>query len=242
MTQLPTLELQHIDIGYRTGGRCRVVLSDVTASLQGGQLVCLVGRNGCGKSTLLRTAAGLQEPLNEGRILVDGVPMGDLSPIDLARRIGLVTTARPELTHTTVRELVTYGRLPYTGALGRPTATDRREAERALEQTGITALADRRLTTLSDGEQQKAMVAKTLAQGTDFILLDEPSAFLDYAGRRTLMRLLQYLAHDEGKAILLSTHDVELVRLYADRVWWAADQRLQIMPPAEFDPEVAYGN
>jgi iron complex transport system ATP-binding protein len=236
---LPLLAWNSIDIGYRTGGRCRVVLSGLTAALNGGTLACLVGRNGCGKSTLLRTVAGLQPPLR-GEVLLEGQPLTALSPVDLARRVGVVTTARPELHQTTVRNLVLYGRLPYTGALGRPTDLDRQVAERALSQTEILNLADRRLDTLSDGEHQKAMVAKTLAQGTDIILLDEPSAFLDYAGRRSLMRLLQRLAHDEGKAILLSTHDVELLPRFADEVWWMDGRQLHIMPPREFDPEVAY--
>ncbi len=238
---LPLLAWNDIDIGYRTGGRCRVVLSQLSAELRGGTLACLVGRNGCGKSTLLRTVAGLQPPLR-GEVLLEGQPLTSIAPVDLARRVGVVTTARPELPQTTVRDLVLYGRLPYTGALGRPTHLDRQAAERALSQTEIQNLADRRLSTLSDGEHQKAMIAKTLAQGTDIILLDEPSAFLDYAGRRALMHLLQRLAHEEGKAILLSTHDVELVPRFADEVWWMDRQQIKIMPPQEFDPEVAYKN
>jgi iron complex transport system ATP-binding protein len=237
MNPLPQLEIQHLDIGYRSGGRCRVVLTDATASLRGGELVCLVGRNGSGKSTLLRTLAGLQAPLG-GSLLLDGTPLADLDATDLARRMGIVTTARPDLPQTTVRELVTYGRLPYTDTLGRPTPLDRQVADWAMAQTGLLPLADRRVATLSDGEQQKALIAKTLAQGTDFILLDEPSAFLDYAGRRALMRLLQRLAHEAHKAILLSTHDLELAARTADTIWHLEGGRLRLLAPHDFDPEM----
>ena len=136
-----------------------------------------------------------------------------------------------------MRELVSYGRLPYTGMFGRLSPADLAAADAAIQLTGIEPLANRYLHTLSDGERQKALIARALAQATPYLLLDEPSAFLDYPSRRQLMQLLVRLAHEEGKAILLSTHDVELAAQYADRLWIIRDQRLMEKAPQEFRPE-----
>ncbi len=230
------LTIERLDVGYPMRDSHRVVLRQLSAQLSRGELVCLVGRNGSGKSTLLRTLAALQSPL-KGDVSLDGTPLGSYSPEEIARRVGVVLTARPELPQTTVRELVAYGRLPYARLLHVATAEDRQQVAEALEVVGISDLADRRLTTLSDGELQKVMIAKTLAQGTDLILLDEPSAFLDYPAKRRLMQLLQRLAHEQQKSILLSTHDLQWVRPYADRVWWLHDGTLQVLAPTDFDPE-----
>jgi iron complex transport system ATP-binding protein len=221
------LELHKLDIGYRTGGRCRVVLAQAEATLAPGELIALTGRNGSGKSTLLRTLAALQAPL-AGTVTVDGTELHRLSPTDVARRIGLVTTEPVQLTFTTVRDLVAYGRLPYTNALGRATAADLAKADQAIRLAGLEALAQRRIATLSDGERQRAMIAKILAQETEVLLLDEPTAFLDYEGREDLMQLLRTLARENKKSILLSTHDLDLARRYVDGFWRVAEGKLSV--------------
>ena len=214
------MKLQGLSIGYR-----HAVVSDINGSLMPGQFVCLIGRNGTGKSTLLKTLARLQQPL-AGSISIDERDLNTFSPSELAKTIGLVLTQMPELTNTTLRELVAYGRLPYTSWLGTLRDEDLREADLAIQQLGISHLADRKISDLSDGEKQKAMIARSLAQGTDYLLLDEPSAFLDYESKQELMSLLIHLAHDHHKAILLSTHDLDLVHRHADIIWQIKDGAL----------------
>ncbi len=194
------------------------VVSDICQELRPGTFVCLLGRNGTGKSTLLKTLAGLIPPL-AGSIRIDNRRLEDFTPAELAKKVGLVLTKVPELSNTTLRELVAYGRLPYASWLGKLSDEDYAQADLAIQKLGIEALANRHISELSDGERQKCMIARALAQGTDYLLLDEPSAFLDYESKQELMSLLVKLAHDEHKAILLSTHDHELAHTYADVLW-----------------------
>ncbi|MBE6332099.1 MAG: ABC transporter ATP-binding protein [Bacteroidales bacterium] len=214
------MKLQDLSIGHN-----RAIVSGIDAELTPGVFACLTGRNGTGKSTLLRTLAGLLKPI-AGTIELNNRPLRDFSPAELARRIGLVLTHVPDLPNTTLREMVVYGRLPYATWLGRRTAADWAAADDAIRTLGIAHLAHRRIGELSDGERQKTMIARALAQGTDYLLLDEPSAFLDYESKLELMEMLRHLAHDCGKAILLSSHDLELVRRSADTIWHIADGRL----------------
>lgn len=228
------LHLQNISIGYPSSAP---IVSAIEAELCCGQFICLLGRNGSGKSTLLRTLAGLQPPLSGS--LLSSHPQLSSTPSQLVSTpsTALVTPHCPELQHTTVRELVAYGRLPYSGLLGRLHAADYEAADQALQRVGIESLAHRLINTLSDGERQKALIARALTQDTPCLLLDEPSAFLDYPSRRQLMQLLLALAHDANKAILLSSHDVELAREYADQLWIIRDHRLIKKAPQDFHPE-----
>lgn len=148
----------------------------------------------------------------------DGRNLAQMSARQRARTIGVVLTDRPDIRNITVRELVAMGRQPYTNFLGIMTETDCQAVEEAISMTGIGALASRDMHTLSDGERQKAMIAKALAQQTPVILLDEPTAFLDFQSKVETMRLLQRLAHDMGKAILVSTHDLDIALNTADRL------------------------
>ncbi len=217
------MELRDLTIGY---GR-RPLLTGISATLRRGQFVCLTGRNGTGKSTLLKTLAGILSPLG-GEVWLEGRPLADYRPAMLARQVGLVLTHVPELPNTTLRELVAYGRLPYLSWCCRPTADDLEATDAAIRTLGITALADRQLSQLSDGERQKAMIARALAQGTHWLLLDEPAAFLDYESRLELMQTLTTLAHDAGRAVLLSSHDLDLVRRYADTEWHIEGEKLEV--------------
>lgn len=208
--------LQDITIGYSAP-----VVNSIGAVLLSGSLTCLVGRNGTGKSTLLKTIAQLIPPLG-----------GTLSLSD--HRTGIVLTHFPDLSNTTVYELVSYGRLPHQNLIASIRPSDHTAILEALDTVGITHYKDRLTSRLSDGEKQKVMIARALAQGTDTLLLDEPSAFLDYPSKVALMKLLKDLAHHEGKAILLSTHDVELAKAYADYIWHLKDGKMQVKKPSEF--------
>ena len=210
----------------------RCVASDLNATALPGTLTCLIGHNGTGKSTLLRTIARLQ-PSIDGRVLIGGNDISTLKPTHLARMLSIVLTSRPDVRNMTVEELVALGRAPYTGFWGRLSADDRRIVRHSIESVGITAMAERRVCTLSDGEMQKVMIAKSLAQQTPVILLDEPTAFLDFPGKIDLMLLLQRLAHEERKTILLSTHDLETALQTADRLWLLADGALHDGTPHE---------
>lgn len=208
------MEIRSLTIGY---GK-HVVGSRLSACIRSSQLCCLFGPNGAGKSTLMRTLAGFIPPLAGEIVMDDGRNLAQLSARQRARTIGVVLTDRPDIRNITVRELVAMGRQPYTNFLGTLTKTDRQAVEEAISMTGIEDLASRDMHTLSDGERQKAMIAKALAQQTPVILLDEPTAFLDFQSKVDTMRLLQRLAHDMGKAILVSTHDLNIALNTADRL------------------------
>lgn len=214
------MKLKGVSIGYR-----QPIVEDIDADLCPGSFVCLTGRNGTGKSTLLKTLAGIISPLS-GSIELEDRLLSDYKPSELARKVGLVLTRVPELPNTTLRELVAYGRLPYASWLGRFSDNDYQAADRAIGIMGIGHLAQRLVSQLSDGEGQKTMIARALAQGTDYLLLDEPAAFLDYESRQELMITLKKLATEQQKAILLSSHDQDLVRHYADIVWNITDKKL----------------
>lgn len=225
--------LYHITTGYRSRHATHVVASDINATLPQGQLTCLLGPNGAGKSTLLRTLAAFQPPL-AGEILLEGRPLASYTTQELATRIGIVLTERPNIQGMTVAELVAMGRSPYTGFWGQLHDDDLAQVEEAIRLVGIENLRRRNVNTLSDGERQKVMIAKTLAQQTPIILLDEPTAFLDYPSKVEVLLLLRRLAHQMNKTIFLSTHDLELALQTADNLWLlAAGEPLLIGTPGE---------
>lgn len=210
-----TLSLQ---TGYTVRGTRMPVGQPFDASLHAGELTVLLGPNGAGKSTLLRTLAGFQPPLS-GQVLIGGRRIGELSRRELARTVAVVLTERPELTDMDVEQLVALGRTPWTGFWGMASAEDRKMARQAITLAGIEDLALRQVQSLSDGERQKVMIAKALAQATPVILLDEPTAFLDYPSKVETMQLLRRLAAEQGKAILLSTHDMDIALQTCHRAW-----------------------
>jgi iron complex transport system ATP-binding protein len=211
------IHIEQLTIAYQQrAGTTKTITRRLDTIVEGATLTALMGRNGTGKSTLIRVIAGLQEP-QEGRVRIAGEDVAGMSPQRRARHISIVLPHRPEATYLTVRELVEMGRHPYTGYFGTLTDDDRLIVDEAISRMHLEALASTPVDTLSDGEAQKAAIAKALAQQTPVILLDEPTAFLDYESRQELMELLRMLAHDEGRTILLSTHDVELAHRYADR-------------------------
>jgi iron complex transport system ATP-binding protein len=195
-----------------------VVAGNIDAALRAGQFVCLLGPNGTGKSTLIRTLAGMQVPL-AGTVLVKSSPLHTLSARALARQMSHVLTDRVAVGMMPVISFVALGRHPYTSWTGRLRREDREAVHRAIADTGIEALAHQPVCELSDGETQKVKIARALAQEPQIMLLDEATAFLDLPRRVELMALLGRLAHDSGRAILLSTHDLDLALRSADRLW-----------------------
>ena len=210
MTAITT---NRLTVGYR-GHR---VVEDISLSLPCGRLVCLLGPNGAGKSTLLRTLCGFQPPI-EGTVTISGSDITTMSAAEVARLVSVVLTDRPLTPSLTAAEMVGLGRAPYTGFWGRLSDDDRRLVSEAMQTVGVDSLATRRMGQLSDGERQKVMIAKALAQHTPVIVLDEPTAFLDYPSKVAVMKTLARLSHDEGKTILMSTHDLELAAQLGDEL------------------------
>ena len=211
-------------VGYRNGKQQVTLLNNLNLSLESGKLVALLGQNGAGKSTLLRALTCDERPL-AGTIEVNGKNLLDMSQKDRSRLIGLVSTERIQAGALTVTELVSLGRQPHTGFLGRLDDEDRAIVRQSMEDAGIIGKANEYMSSLSDGERQKAMIARALAQQTPIIILDEPTAFLDVASRIETMRLLQTLAHDRGKAVLLSSHDISQSLMLADELWLITTDR-----------------
>ncbi|MCK9899948.1 ABC transporter ATP-binding protein [Parafrankia colletiae] len=196
----------------------RAVLAGLSAAAPRGQLTVLLGPNGIGKSTLLRTLAGLQPPL-AGRVRLDGADLGQLSGAERARLVGVVLTDRVQIGLLTAAELVGLGRHPHTGPTGRLTDADHAIVRWALDAVHARHLAGRPVDELSDGERQRVMMARALAQEPSMILLDEPTAFLDAPSRVTVTALLRRLARERNLAVIVSTHDLELSLRVADQVW-----------------------
>lgn len=207
-------ELKSLSVGYGQ----TVIAADINATLQPGELTCLLGPNGAGKSTLLRTLCGFQNALG-GQLSIDGRDVSQIEKRELSRMLGVVLTDRISVPGMTVRDIVAMGRSPYTNYWGKLEHKDEQIIEVAIELCGIQNLANRLSTTLSDGERQKAMIAKAIAQQTPIILLDEPTAFLDFPSKVETMLLLSRLAHQRGNSILISTHDLDLALQTSDRLW-----------------------
>ncbi len=224
MPQHPTDDSRHITLaaqsliaGYGSGRHRRTVISDACIELCRGDFAIMVGANGAGKSTLLRTLAGIQPRLG-GTLAIDGTDPADMSAGELARHVAIVFTERGGGGGLTVREFVSLGRQPHTGFFGRLSPQDRRIITDAISLVGIPHLADKFLAQISDGERQKAMIARAVAQDTPIVMLDEPTSFLDAASRIETIGTLAKMAHETGRTILLSTHDIRHALALADTV------------------------
>jgi iron complex transport system ATP-binding protein len=220
-------------VGYKSRHAKTVVLGGLNLAVRRGELVCLLGTNGTGKSTLLRTLARIQPPLS-GSLEIGGRDLQKLTQLELAQRLGIVLTERPMVGALTARRLVELGRYPYWDWSGRMTARDHDVVQWAIESVGAEQLASRDCMSLSDGERQRFMIARALAQEPSILLLDEPTAFLDVPARVEVMGLLRRLARDEELAIVVSTHDLELALRMADTIWLvSAEKRVQVGTPED---------
>ncbi|OJJ15208.1 ATP-binding protein [marine bacterium AO1-C] len=213
------LSIEKLSIGYLKNQRIiRTVARDLELCLKPGEFVCLLGANGSGKSTLMRTIAGVQ-PAIKGEVLLDNTLLKKLKPAQIAQRLSMVLTEKITVGNLSVQALVSLGRTPYTGWLGRLRPEDQEIIDWALEVTETTEFRHRNVNQLSDGETQKVMIARALAQDTPLILLDEPTAHLDLPNRVMIFKLLRKLAKQTGKAILLTTHELDLALQAADHIW-----------------------
>lgn len=223
------ISLSQLSVGYTLS---HPVISDINLELRSGQLACLIGENGIGKSTLLKTLTGFLPKL-KGSLLLGNRDIESFSQRELARQVSIVLTQKPDVQNLTIEEIIGLGRSPYTGFFGRLRAEDRKVVDDAIATMGIEKLRGRMIQTLSDGERQKVMIAKALAQETSIILLDEPTAFLDFPSKAETFLSLQRMAHERDKLILLSTHDLELAVRFADSLLEVKKGTLQAVSASE---------
>ena len=226
------IRLEELTIGYGD----RLLIEACCAEIRPGRLTALVGRNGTGKSTLLRTIAGLGTPLS-GRIFIGGHPLNTLSPRELAEEVAFVTTERMRIADLRVKDLVALGRSPYTNWIGRLAEADRQIVEQSLLSVGLAGYEERTLDRLSDGECQRAMIARALAQQTPVILLDEPTSALDPELTGEVLRVIRGLK-DKNTTMIVVTHEMEFARGVADKVIYMADGVIE----EEGTPEEVFGN
>jgi iron complex transport system ATP-binding protein len=215
----PLLQIQNLSTGYFWKNRkSKLLHQSLNMKLAAGELVCVLGPNGAGKSTLLRTLLGFQKPL-DGEVLYGGTLLKELSVKEMAKIVSVVLTDRIEDAFLTAYEIVASGRYPYGSFSGRLTSEDKEIILEVVRQVGIENYMHRLFSTLSDGEKQKTMIARAIAQNTPLIFLDEPAAFIDSPTKVMLMELLKSLAHKHNKGVLLTTHDMEPALRFADKLW-----------------------
>lgn len=211
------LSTSNLSIGYKTKNGVKSIAADIDLDLQPNKLVALIGANGIGKSTLLRTLTGIQHPLS-GTVFLNGKNIQTYRPLELAQQLSLVLTEKLPPSNLTVFELVALGRQPYTNWIGKLTEDDRAKINEAMQLTQIGHLADKKHYEISDGQLQKVLIARALAQDTPLIVLDEPTTHLDLVHKVSLFRLLKKLANETGKCIFFSTHDIDITIQLCDEI------------------------
>ena len=222
------IRFENLTLGYGS----LTLIDSLSGHIPSGGLTALVGRNGTGKSTLLRAIAALG-PKQRGEIILCGKRIEELSPTEMAKTVALVTTDKVRITNLRCRDVVALGRAPYTNWIGRIQPQDEAIVGEALASVGMSDYADRTMDSMSDGECQRIMIARALAQQTSIILLDEPTAFLDMPNRYELCTLLRRLAHEERKCILFSTHELDIALELCDSIALISPPHLHILPTEE---------
>ena len=229
------ITLEQLSVGYKGFSP---VVTDINVEIKSGELTCLIGSNGIGKSTLLKTLTGFLPKLG-GRLLLDGRDIDLLSQHERAKYISIVLTYKTDVQNLSVAEMVGMGRMPYTGFWGKLNDDDREIVAEAINMVGINHLKDRMVQTLSDGERQKVMIAKALAQQTPIILLDEPTSFLDFPSKVEMLQLLHRLAKETDKVVFLSTHDLELALRIADLLVELDKSGLHVVPAEKVQSQIS---
>jgi iron complex transport system ATP-binding protein len=219
------LSFDSLKIGYVSGKNENVLLPPLTASAKSGELIALIGRNGIGKSTLLRTLTGLQQPLG-GEIFYNGKNIRDYSRMELAQEVGYISTEIVKVSNMSVYDLVALGRFPHTNWIGKIEKKDHEVIMDALKKISMEHYHRKFVSELSDGERQKTMIARILAQDTGVMIMDEPTAFLDVAGKYEILQLMHKLSNNSGKTIIFSTHDLQMAISQSDKIWLVLDSKL----------------
>jgi len=235
------LSLESLQIGYVTGKKETVLLPPLNASADGGELIAVIGRNGIGKSTLLRTLTGLQKPLG-GEIYYDGRSISEYSRMELAQKVGYISTEIVKVSNMTVYDLVALGRFPHTNWIGKIEKKDDEAILDAIEKTAMSSFSRKLISELSDGERQKAMIARILAQDSGIMIMDEPTAFLDIAGKYEIFHLLHKLSTYNNKTIIFSTHDLQMAISQSDKIWLILDNQLIEGAPEDLMLSGAFDN
>ncbi len=212
------LVTRSLSVGYKSSYSNITLLTGLNLEIQKGEIISLMGPNGCGKSTLIRTLTGLISPI-DGVIIIEGKNISEMPSSVKAELMGVVLTEPVFEKNLTVYDIVSMGRYRYSGWLGQIDTTDKQVIDEAISQVGLKKKVHNRLSELSDGEKQRALIAKVLTQDVDLIILDEPTSFLDLPNRMELLILLKKLAHKMGKGILLSTHELNLAMQISDKIW-----------------------
>jgi len=212
------LSLNSLKIGYVSGNNKKVLLPPLNACAKNGELIAVIGRNGIGKSTLLRTLAGLQPSLG-GEIIFNGKNITGYSRIDLAQNVSYISTEIVRVSNMSVYDLVALGRFPHTNWLGKINKENHEAIMDALNKTSMSGFCDRFVSELSDGERQRAMIARILAQDTGLMIMDEPTAFLDIGSKFEILNLMHLLSQKYGKTIIFSTHDLHMAISQSDKIW-----------------------
>lgn len=212
------LSATNLAIGWGKGNKLHLLSEGISLVVQAGILTVLVGPNGSGKSSLLRTLAGLQ-PFPKGDVMLDGRPLHEFSAEERSRKIACVFNERMETGYFSVFDIVAFGRYPYTDTRNRLSSEDLDHIRQALDVVGMTSFQHQVFSSLSDGEKQKVLIARVIAQNTPILILDEPTAFLDAPSRMDIFTVATRLAHTAGKAVILCTHEIELALHYADMLW-----------------------
>jgi iron complex transport system ATP-binding protein len=216
------LQAEKLTIGY---GSDNVIFPDISFSAGEGEMIALLGVNGIGKSTLLRTISGLQKGVSGG-MLIGGKPLETMTVQDRARLISIVLTERILVDNILVKEFIALGRMPYTGWLGKLSKQDAKEVDEIIKVVKLAKLQHKLFNQISDGERQKVLIARALCQQTPVIILDEPTAFLDFRNKKEILLLLSAIARDMKKTVILSTHDIEASLEYCTKCWLMTEEKV----------------